>query len=352
MKYEVVETSSRQEYHDRIASGEIDIVMDQQIDAGKADALGYIQTIPYLTTSLCRLQHKDFSGDIDTAAVIEASDYQVTAALQTNKDCEMKYYDTYWECFDAIKNKEADAAYLLIYVVEACVAEDASDILTYTTLTGSEYEMGVGIQKNLNHTLVSVLNKCVYQVKQDNVQPVVDRYLTDITPAMTPARFLMMYPWVLILATIFIVLVVALNIRYVFKMRSEKALKIKNAEMAKQNNLIEEQMAVIDGLASEYFALFLLDMDTRSFRLYTKADSERKKERISMALASDYVAALNDYIDRYVKEEDKESLKRQITPEHLMEEIPERGMRLLVLQLLLLHISMTWSGLKTIWGRS
>lgn len=325
LKYEVVETSSRQEYHDRIASGEIDIVMDQQIDAGKADTLGYIQTIPYLTTSLCRLQHKDFSGDIDTAAVIEASDYQVTAALQTNKDCEMKYYDTYWECFDAIKNKEADAAYLLIYVVEACVAEDASDILTYTTLTGSEYEMGVGIQKNLNHTLVSVLNKCVYQVKQDNVQPVVDRYLTDITPAMTPARFLMMYPWVLILATIFIVLVVALNIRYVFKMRSEKALKIKNAEMAKQNNLIEEQMAVIDGLASEYFALFLLDMDTRSFRLYTKADSERQKERISMALASDYVAALNDYIDRYVKEEDKEGLKRQITPEHLMEAIPERG---------------------------
>lgn len=325
IQYEVVETSSRQEYHDKIASGEIDIVMDQQIDAGKADALGYIQTIPYLTTSLCRLQHKDFSGDIDTAAVIEASEYQVKAALQTNKACEMKYYDSYWECFDAIKNKEADAAFLLIYVVEACVAEDASDTLTYTTLTGSEYEMGVGIQKNLSHTLVSILNKCVYQVKQDNVQPIVDRYLTDITPAMSLARFLMMYPWVLILAILFIVLVVALSIRYVFKMRSEKALKIKNAEMAKQNNLIEEQMAVIDGLASEYFALFLLDMNTKSFRLYMKSDNEKQEERISMSLASDYVAALNDYIDRYVKEEEREPLKRQIAPEHLMEAIPKRG---------------------------
>lgn len=325
LAYEVVETSSRQEYHDKIASGDIDIVMDQQIEAGEAEALGYIQTIPYLTTSLCRLQRKDFSGDIGTAAVIEASDYQVKAALQFNQDCNMKYYDTYWECFDAIKNKEADAAYLLIYVVEACVAEDTSDTLTYTTLTGSEYEMGVGIRKNLNHALISVLNKCVYQVKQDDVQPVVDRYLTDMTPDMTPARFLMMYPWLLVLAIFLIVFVVALGIRYVFKMRSEKALKIKNAEMAKQNNLIEEQMAVIDGLASEYFALFLLDMDTKSFRLYMKEEKEKQEERISMALSSDYVAALYDYIDRYGKEEEKENLKREIAPEHLMKVIPERG---------------------------
>ncbi len=326
LKYEVVQTSTRKEYHEAIAAGDIDIVMDQQIDVGKAENLGYLQTIPYLTTSLCRLQHKDLSGeDIKTIAAIQASEYQIVAAKEDVRNCKLKYYDTYWECFDAIRDKEADAAYLLLYVAETCVQEDATDTLTYTTLTGSEYEMGVGIQKNLNYALASVLSKCVYRVKRNDVQPIVDRYLSDIRPSMTPSRFLTKYPWVAIVAVLLIVLVVAFFIRYVFKTRSEKMLKTKNAEMARQNSLIEEQMAVIDGLASEYFALFLLDMKSEDLRLYLHAADEPKKLRIPVTLSSNYDVAMGQYIDQFVKEEERENLKQQIKLEQLAKSIPERG---------------------------
>lgn len=326
LKYEIVQTSTRKEYHEAIAAGDIDIVMDQQIDIGKAENLGYLQTIPYLTTSLCRLQHKDLSGeDIKTIAAIQASEYQIVAAKEDVRNCKLKYYDTYWECFDAIRDKEADAAYLLLYVAETCVQEDATDTLTYTTLTGSEYEMGVGIQKNLNYALASVLSKCVYRVKRNDVQPIVDRYLSDIRPSMTPSRFLTKYPWVAIVAVLLIVLVVAFFIRYVFKTRSEKMLKTKNAEMARQNSLIEEQMAVIDGLASEYFALFLLDMNSEALRLYLHAADEPKKLRIPVTLSSNYDVAMGQYIDQFVKEEERENLKQQIKLEQLVESIPERG---------------------------
>ena len=326
LKYEVVQTSTRKEYHEAIESGGIDIVMDQQIDAGKAENLGYLQTIPYLTTSLCRLQHKDLSGeDIKTIAAIQASEYQIVAAKEDNQRCKLKYYDTYWECFDAIRNKEADATYLLLYVAETCVGEDATDTLTYTTLTGSEYEMGVGIEKNQNYALASVLSKCVYRVKRNDVQPIVDQYLSDIRPSMTPGRFLVKYPWVAIALVLFIVLVVAFFVRYVFKTRSEKMLKTKNAEMARQKSLIEEQMAVIDGLASEYFALFLLDMNSEDLRLYLHAVNEPKKLRIPMTLSSNYGIAMGQYIDQYVKEEERENLKQQIKLEQLAKSIPERG---------------------------
>ncbi len=326
LKYEVVQTSTRKEYHEAIAAGDIDIVMDQQIDAGKAENLGYLQTIPYLTTSLCRLQHKDLSvEDIKTIAAIQASEYQIVAAKEDVRNCELKYYDNYWECFDAIRNKEADAAYLLLYVAEICVGEDATDTLTYTTLTGSEYEMGVGIQKNLNYALASVLSKCVYRVKRNDVQPIVDQYLSDIRPTMTPGRFLVKYPWVAAAAVLFIVLAVAFFIRYVFKTRSEKMLKIKNAEMARQNSLIEEQMAVIEGLASEYFALFLLDMNSEDLRLYLHAEDEPKKLKVPVTYSYNYSEAMGKYIDQYVKEEERENLKQQIELEQLVKLIPQHG---------------------------
>ncbi len=326
LKYEVVQTSTRKEYHEVIAAGDIDIVMDQQIDIGKAENLGYLQTIPYLTTSLCRLQHKDLSGeDIKTIAAIQASEYQIVAAKEDVRNCKLKYYDTYWECFDAIRDKEADAAYLLLYVAETCVGEDATDTLTYTTLTGSEYEMGVGIQKNLNYALASVLSKCVYRVKRNDVQPIVDRYLSNIRPSMTPSRFLVKYPWVAAVAVLFVVLVVAFFVRYVFKTRSEKMLKTKNAEMARQNGMIEEQMAVIDGLASEYFALFLLDMNSEDLRLYLHAEDEPEKLRVPRTRSYNYSETMDRYIDQYVDGDEKEDLKQQIKLEQLVESIPERG---------------------------
>lgn len=325
LKYEIIETSTRQEYQDVIASGAVDIVMDQQIDAGKADELGYFQTLSYLTTSLCRVQRKDFSGEIDTAAIIQASDYQEKVALQTNENCDLKYYKNYAKCFDALKDKEADAAYLLIYVVEAEVSKDASDTLTYTTLAGSEYEMGLGIRKDLNHSLNSMLTKSVYQVRQTDVQPVIDEYLTAIKPEMTLGNFLMAYPWIIVLAAVLMFTVSAIIIRYILKSRSEKALKKTNTELEKQKRLIEEQVAVINGLASEYFMSFLLDLDTGSFKLYTKDENTRNEDQIVSALSSDFVTALYDYIDHNTVEEERDALKQQVTLENLRKVIPEKG---------------------------
>lgn len=325
LKYEIVETSTRQEYQEAIVSGEVDLVIDQQIDAGKADNLGYIQTISYLTTSLCRVQRKDFNGNIDTAAIIQASDYQKVAALQTSQNCDLKYYDDYESCFEALKEKEADAAYLLIYIVEAEVSKDASDSLTYTTLTGSEYEMGIGVRKNLDHSLISALTKSIYQVREKDVQPVVDEYLTQIKPDMTLRNFLLANPWLIVLMVVLFLIVAMFIIRYILKSNSERALKKKNAELAEQKRVIGEQIAVINGLASEYFMLFLLDLDMGSFKLYTRDEDTGYEDQIVSAPSADFVAALYNYIDRYTVEEERADLKQQVALENLREVIPEKG---------------------------
>ncbi len=325
LKYEVVETATRQEYKEVISSGEVDIVMDQQIDAGKADALGYFQTLSYLTTSLCRVQRRDYIGKVNTAAVVEASEYQKAAALQINEDCELKYYESYEECFEALRNKEADAAFLLIYLVEAEVIHDASDTLSYTTLSGSEFEMGLGIRKDLSHSLNSILSKSIYQVGQRQVQPIVDSYLTAIRPDMTLGNFLMAYPWVIVLVALLLVTVSAFIVRYTLKAKSEKELIKNNIELEEQKSLIEEQVAVINGLASEYFLLFLLNLDTGGFKLYTKDEDTSYENRIANAQSSDFVMALYDYIDHYTIEKEREELKRQLTPENLQKVIPEKG---------------------------
>lgn len=231
LEYEVIETADRQEYHDMIASGQVDIVMDQQIDVGMADSLGYVQTISYLTTSLCRIQRKDFTDSVDCAAVIIASDYQNEAVLRENADCELIYCNTYQECFEAIKDRKADAAYLLIYVAEAIVISDASDSLSYIVLVGNDYEMGVGVRKDLNRTLTSILTKCVYQVKQSNVQMIIDSYLVELKPEMTLFRFMMTYPWILGLAVLLLLVVMALGVRFILKASSEKLLREKNSEL-------------------------------------------------------------------------------------------------------------------------
>ncbi len=325
LEYEVVETSTRQEYREVIASGAVDIVMDQQINAGKADKLGYFQTLSYLTTSLCRVQRKDFRGDINSAAVIQVSDYQIEAALQANKDCGLKYYEDYESCFQALKDKEADAAYLLIYLVEAELSRDTSDTLTYTTLAGSEVEMGLGIRKTLSHSLNSILSKSIYQVGQKNVQPIIDDYLSEIKPEMTWGDFLLAHPWIIVLAGVFLFIVAFLIIRYILKSKSERALKKTNTELEEQKRLIEEQVAVINGLASEYFMLFLLNLDTGEFKLYTKDEDSEHEDQIVCAPSSDFATALYGYIDRNTPEKDRDALKQQVTPENLQKVIPAKG---------------------------
>lgn len=99
-------------------------------------------------------------------------------------------------------------------------------------------------------------------------------------------------------------------------------------EREQQNSRIqEEQLRIIGALSQEYSSLFKIDTETRVASLYRTDGSAFDPEVLKKMLAlMDYEMILNEYIDRFVEEEDRESIREAIKLPNLLEKVPQEGL--------------------------
>lgn len=91
--------------------------------------------------------------------------------------------------------------------------------------------------------------------------------------------------------------------------------------------MLEEQMAVIGGLSSEYDTLFLVNTSTEAFRLYRAEDIKHHRDAIQMFNGNAlFSCALENYINTYIHPDDRENFADIFPLPNIMAKLPARGL--------------------------
>ena len=87
-----------------------------------------------------------------------------------------------------------------------------------------------------------------------------------------------------------------------------------------------DDLSMIVGLSHEYHSLFIIHTKNYSMGKYRDSTGEATPEALALLEGtSDFRQAAADYIERFVAEEDRERVRKEVSVEHLRANIPENG---------------------------
>ena len=231
LKYEFIETASREEYYQLRAEGAADVVLDYAGDYYLAEEEGYKITVPYFQTNFARLTRTDFSGTMRRVAVASRSDAVLSYVASRYPDVEQLRCASTDECVQAVLDGQADAAILYSYAAERYVREDVRNRLTSVVLGSTGLSYAVGNQVPDGRYLLSLLDKGIDSFTDTELDAIASREIDAgrDTP-MSLTAFLYQNPIYGILATALAFLLLFTLAMLAVRTRNQKQLKKKVAD--------------------------------------------------------------------------------------------------------------------------
>lgn len=124
-------------------------------------------TLYYLSTPATMITRYD-SDEIKTLALTEG--YQLSETVEKeHPDLEIRYYLTAKECLEAVKNREADAAYLNTPVANRLLGETDHGSMNRAVLSRYISKIRIGISVSADARLFSIIDKCIQYLPEEQV---------------------------------------------------------------------------------------------------------------------------------------------------------------------------------------
>jgi signal transduction histidine kinase/BarA-like signal transduction histidine kinase len=176
------------------------------------DETGMIVSSAILENGAAYLQRKD-SSEIRTVAISATTPY-LNAQLESLDGIEfVEYLDTD-AAKQAVLSGKTDAALLYGYDAEYTVNQDTTGMLAFTMIPDSSIPIRAAINKNSDHTLMSILMKCLNHMSDAEQSAIISDYLSFSATELTLIDYIMMHP-VLAVAVVLLALLVIFGVIFV-----------------------------------------------------------------------------------------------------------------------------------------
>ena len=226
LKYEFIETSSREEYYQLRAEGAADVVLDYAGDYYLAEEEGYKITGAYFQTNFARLTRNDFSGTMQRVAVAERSDAVLSYTASRYPDVEQVLCASTDDCVQAVLDGQVDAAILYSYAAERYVRGDARNRLSSAVLGSTGLSYAVGSQVPGGRYLLSLLDKGIDSFSETDLDAIASREIdADWKMDMSLTAFIYQNPLYGILATALIFLLLFSLAMLIVRTRNQRQLQ-------------------------------------------------------------------------------------------------------------------------------
>ena len=252
LPYEVRIAASQQEYEKWTMEHQVDVFMDGRLlleETPLSDFYG-VNTDPYMKLSMARLTRRDFSGKLKRVAVIKNQDIKEFDDDMA-KDAEQVLCASGQEAMEAVKQGLADACYVYTYMAEKFVNDDVDQMTAMHILNVPSYEQNFYIDKNTDHELASILNKCIKDDNARRLDDLVNKYTLNDSSSISVTGFVSNNPWLfvafglLIVGGGLIIVLVTRNNRIVSQMAAERlelaqSLQEKNEQLERSIKLEQQ----------------------------------------------------------------------------------------------------------------
>lgn len=236
ISYEILATENREEYEQKLRSGEIDICVDMGYDYSVAEDCGYELTDPYMSTGFSRITRKNDGAEVKTVASIKSSYLMSDYLEERYEPQDIRYYDSIKECVDAVKDSEVDSAFLYTYTAQQIMNEDIRNRFDSVIASGEFVSFAIGVRQDLDSCLLTALNKVVQNMKSTEVDGIILDAAESLQVPMSLTTFLYYNPvYGMILMAIFGIVALIVGVAVV-SLRNQKKLQAAYEEVQAANN--------------------------------------------------------------------------------------------------------------------
>lgn len=190
LNYEIVPVRTKEEYEAAIASGDVDIWMDQSGCYEDEGEVKYKLTDPYLTTTMSVLRIQGSSDKIER--LVTDDDHillrEIISAVWP--ETEFTVVDSLQECSKRILSGEADGALLMSYTAQELAQDDMQNRLRVDIVPGALLELKMGVNANDSCHFYGLWKKTLADVAESVSAEIVQGYLEQtITPTLLEYMF-------------------------------------------------------------------------------------------------------------------------------------------------------------------
>ncbi|MDE6061087.1 MAG: transporter substrate-binding domain-containing protein, partial [Clostridia bacterium] len=250
----------------RLADGVVNVVLDSVAnDAIKEDEIvSCFNTKSYMTVRMARVTRQNHSGDIKTIAVSTSQGKTLIEPYINMNNYNVKTYDTGEEALNAVLKGNADVAYVYSYTAQYFINHGHADELYYSSVNGMLTEPYMHISKTTDHELLTILNKCIKQVRDDTLNQLASKYTSMTIDDMSFGEYLKAHPEIIIGVVFAIVVILGIIISLLIWMRWNKKL-LNTTEQT--NKKMAEQLAIVEALSRDYTNVFAVNEEKETTRI-------------------------------------------------------------------------------------
>ncbi|NCC67019.1 MAG: transporter substrate-binding domain-containing protein [Clostridia bacterium] len=243
LNIEIADTSTRQEYTAAVVTHDYDIRLDSWYDFTTAEKNGCLLTSPYATESISRIRLCSNDGPYKTVAAVKGVDLSEIVSRYISDDYDVVYYDTVDEAVNAVKAGMQDIAYLYDRIADYYEYEDDRGRLVSESVYGVRISFAVAVSQHCNSLLLSILNKAVLSIDNDDVTDIIEQYTTYPEKGFSVIRFIYSDPIIVIHGILMLFLLLFLATMLYLTHRRINENKKRYAEEERKNAILKDALA-------------------------------------------------------------------------------------------------------------
>lgn len=263
LEFDFLKTDSYEESYQMVADGKANLICGTMSKFTTDMQL----TNPYYNTPLVMVGRKGTSINKDTIIAMPEN-YKGPSEIvkKLYPKLTIKTYETIDECLKEVRKKSSNMVTVEnSYVINNLLLTAKYDQLEIISVTENTYGMYIGVSNNANPILLSILNKSIAHISENEKNAIMFSHTTDIQYKLPLYMVVRQYSFLIIIVlTIFFIIIIAI-ILYNRK-RKESALKIAAYTdiLTEGKNLLKFKLDVKELLTNrddDRFALVYFDID-------------------------------------------------------------------------------------------
>jgi signal transduction histidine kinase len=232
IRFNIIETKNRADYFSELDEKKAAVCMDAFFYYSDAEKKGYKLTNPYLTATISEIRRKNDTGTPASVAMVRQAGQTVFRKDILSGSTKIVYYDTIPECAAAVKNKEADAAYVYTYSAQLSADSDVTGALKVTLLPQYHEEFAIAVRDTEDSRLLTILDKAVDNIDTAFVQQTTLDETNTAGRGKSLLRFLYQDPILMVIIFTIAGLLIGLLALVFYRQKSVQVLAAKNVQLA------------------------------------------------------------------------------------------------------------------------
>jgi signal transduction histidine kinase/CheY-like chemotaxis protein len=199
------------------------------------------------------LQRRD-NSTIRTIAISATTPY-LNTRLDTDETVSVIEYVDTDSAKQAVMDGKADAVLLYGYDAEYTVNQDKTGQLAFTMIPNSSIKISAAIRKDDDHTLMSILMKCINYMSDSEKSSIISNYISFSVTDLTLKDYIIIHPFASVVTCILILIILFALLIIIYRIRTERgyraALEGKVTEITKLNEELEARQAQIEEVCQQ-----------------------------------------------------------------------------------------------------